>query len=237
MPGRAIANYVRGNLKHNRHAEVILRIGKRPALIRVRQKLHVDGDFQLEYINAIARSGKLPRQFRNLLRFHPGESQALLVSDAIAVADYLQEEGDVMGAALSSDTLYKGMFHDVDRYVVVGIIVDQHFDGICTSLDNARDRQLWLQRWESPPGCCVVARYFICEKQASPGGALFGCLQSILGIEQYRARVGSKDLRHQRLELHNFGHRDMSPGEGCQGLLERSALVYGQGRNDATLIG
>ncbi|SRR5258707_15126229 len=120
-------------------------VGKRPAVIRVLQKMQVYGNFQLEYINTIAWFGKLPCQSPDLLRFRLSESQALLVPDAITVADDLQEERDIIGVALRANTLYEGMFHVVDRQVIVGIIVDQHFDGIRSGFGKSGYRPFGIQ--------------------------------------------------------------------------------------------
>ena len=81
----------------------------------------------------------------DLFRFRLSESQALLISDAITVADYLQEERNIISVALRANTLYKGVFHGIDRLVIVGVVVEQHFDGIRSGLDNSGYGPFWIQ--------------------------------------------------------------------------------------------
>src|SRR6266700_2278056 len=145
-------------------------------MIRVLQKTHVNGNFQLKYINSIAWFGKLPCQSPDLLRFRLSESQALLIPDTITVADDLQEERNIIGVAFRANTLYEGMFHVVDRLLIVGIIVEQHLDSICSSFGQPGYRPCGQQFRLSPFGGCIVARHLICEEQTSALSAVCGCL-------------------------------------------------------------
>ena len=108
-------------------------------------KTHVNRNFQLKHINSITCSGELTCQFPDLFRFCLSESLALLISDTVTVADYLQEERNIIRVALRTNTLYKGVFHGIDRLVIVGIIVEQHFDCIRSGLANSGYRPFWVQ--------------------------------------------------------------------------------------------
>src|SRR6266700_1979093 len=145
LPGSSATEYSRKRNSRFRSniTEVLCgfftRVSKGSALIRFQclHKTHVNRNFQLEHINTITCSGKLSRQMPDLFSFCLSESKALLISDTIAVADYLQEERNIIRVALCANTLYKGVFHGIDRLVIVGIIVEQHFDRIGSALDNS----------------------------------------------------------------------------------------------------
>src|SRR5208282_3451801 len=197
--------------------------------------LHVDRDFHLHYVDAIAVFGELAHTFDDRLRFLLREVEALLVH-AFFVSNELQEERDVIGAAFVAQPLDPSVLLVVSFFWIKRRVVEQNLDAIRARLFQAAHRPMIQQVAQASGSGLVVAGLFIRQQQAGILRAPLRSRQSPLGIEQDGAGMGRQHLAHQYLE---FFHHFIGDGRALflgKRLLQRAALVHGSGGDYATFI-
>ena len=100
--------------------------------------LQVDGDFDLQHIDTVAVLGELSHGVGDDFGLQGGELGAF-VFQAFLVANQLEEERDVVGAALVADALGPGLLVVVDLGIVKGRVVEQDLDAIGAGFLEATD--------------------------------------------------------------------------------------------------
>ena len=146
-------------------------------------ELHVDGDFDFEDVDAVAGLGELLHGAGDDGGFLAGELDGLFVAAVLVVADELEEEGDVVGAALVADALDPGVLDVVDAGLVEGGVVEQDLDAVGAGFGEAANAPEVEQIGEAAMGGGVVAGLLVGEEEAF-AVAVLGGGQAILGIEQ-----------------------------------------------------
>ena len=198
-------------------------------------KLHIDRDLDFQHVHAISIVGELRHALGHDLRFLLGVFEALFV-DALLVSHQLEEERDIVSAALVADALYPGMLDVVDLVAIGGRVVKQDLEGVSAGLFQPLHRPV-IQQIGQPAGFgLVIAGLFIGEQQARVFAAGLGSRQAPLGIEQDGAGVLREHLADNDLEFLQLGIRNLRALFLGQSLLQRAALVHSSGGDDAALI-
>ncbi len=92
-------------------------------------ELHVDRDFDLHYVDAIAVFGELAHGLDDRLRLLLREIETFLVR-AFFVSDELQEERNIIGAALIAKSFDPGVLLVVNFFRIKRSVVEQNLDAI-----------------------------------------------------------------------------------------------------------
>ena len=165
--------------------------------LRAFDELHVHRHFDLEHVDAVAVFAELAHALGDDMRFLLGVVETLLVR-AFFVADELQEEGDVVGAALVADALDPGVLLVVDVLGIEGRVVEQNLDAVRAGFFQAARRPVVEQIAQAAGTGLVVSGLLIGEQQAGVLGAALGGGQSPLGIEQDGAGMRGENFGDQR---------------------------------------
>src|SRR2546427_33579 len=136
-------------------------------------ELHIDGHFDFHYINAVTVFGELPHALDDDLRLLFGKVEAFLIY-TFFIADELEEKGDVVGAALVTQTLNPGVLLVVDFLAVEWSVVEQDLDAISASFLQTADRPVVEQIRQASRTSLVIPGFLIGEQQASVLGAQIG---------------------------------------------------------------
>src|SRR6476620_4452483 len=135
----------------------------------------------------------------------------------MVVADELEEEGDVVGAALVTDALDEGVLAVIDIGLLHRSVVEKDLDAVGASFLEAADRPVVEQVGEAAGGGGVVAGLLIGEQKAL-AVAVLGGGKSKLRVEEEGGGVFGEHGGDEGLELFECGGRD---GGGAGFLGER----------------
>ena len=159
-------------------------------------ELHVDGHFDFQHVDAVAVFAEFAHALGDDVRFLLGVLEPFLVR-AFFVADELEEERDVVGAALVADALDPGVLLVVDVFRIIRRVVEQNLDAVRARFFQAPRRPVIEQIAQAPGSGLVVAGLFVSQQQAGVLGAPLRSRQSPLGIEQDGAGMWRQHLAHQ----------------------------------------
>src|SRR3984885_11966597 len=112
-------------------------------------KFHIHGNFDLQYVHAIAVFAEFPHALADNLRFLLGVLQTLFVSTFL-VSDKLQEVRDVIRPALVTNALNPGMFLVVYFLGIEGRVVEQNLDTVRSGLLQTPRRPVIKQVAQTP---------------------------------------------------------------------------------------
>jgi len=155
---------------------------------------------------------------------------------AFFVADELEKERNVVGAALVADALDPGMFDVVDALRIVRRVVEQDLDAVGSRFFQPADRPLVEQvRKTSRPGL-VVPRLLVRHQKPGVLRPALARGQAPFRIQQDRARVRREHLGHEGLELLDFTVSNFSAFFLRQRFLQRAPLIHRGSGNHPALI-
>ena len=121
----------------------IIGVGSLVLTVHSRDKTHCDRNLQLENINAITSLRKFLCDLFDLSWLDACKLEALLIWNAITIADNLEEEGDITCLALSAHSFRKGLLLVVHRLFIIRIVVHDDFDGVGSSFSNPSYGPSW----------------------------------------------------------------------------------------------
>src|ERR1700751_744632 len=143
-------------------------------------EFHLDGNFNLEHIDAVLLLAELGHGAGDDVGLGLGVGDGLLVAALVVIADELEEERDVVGAALVTDALDKGVLAIVDVGLLHRGVEEEDLDTVGAGFLEAADRPVVEQIGEAAGGGGVVAALLIGEQEAL-AVAMFGGGKSELG--------------------------------------------------------
>ncbi len=162
-------------------------------------ELHLDGDFDLEDVDVVARLAELGHGAGDDGGLLEGVGEGLLVAALGVVADELEEEGDVVGEALVADALDPGVLEVVDGGVLEGRVVEQDLDAVGAGFLEAADAPDVEEVGQAAGGVGVVAGLLVGEQEAL-AVAVLGGGEAVLGVEQDGGGVLGEDVGDEGLE-------------------------------------
>src|ERR1700759_3348121 len=199
-------------------------------------ELHLDRDFDLEYIDAVLLLAELGHGAGDDVGLGLGVGDGLFVAALVVIADELEEEGDVVGAALVTDALDEGVLAVVDLGLLHRRVIEEDLDTVGAGFLEPTDRPVVEQIGEAPGGGGVVAGLLIGEQEAL-AVAMFGGGKSELGIEEDGGGVLGEHRGDEGLELfERTGWNRGGAGFLRERLLEGAALIHGGGGDDAAVV-
>src|SRR5258708_10219278 len=198
---------------------------------------HIDGNLDLQHVDAILRFGEFLHILPDFLRFDAGERQAFLVSNRITVSKRLQEECNIIGAAFRSDTLNEGVFDGIDLLGIVRIVVHQDLYHVSTCIDQALHRPLRQQIGQTTLDRRIVAGFLVCQEQSRTFRAMFRRLQSVFRIQQNSACILCQYLRDLTFEFAQLCVCRVMALTFSNRFPQRAALVHRGCSNNSVLIG
>ena len=196
---------------------------------------HLDGDFDLEHVDAVASFAELGHGAGDDLGLLDGVGEGLLVTAVGVVADHLEEEGDVVIHALVAYALDPGMLEFVDLGLLERRVVEQDLDTVGPGFFQTAHAPDVEQVGETTGGSGVVAGLLVGEEQAG-AVAMPGGVEAELGVEQDGRGVAGENLGDEGLELAEVVGVDNTAALLGEGLLERPALIHGGGGDNAASV-
>ena len=175
---------------------------------RAGNKLHLHWHLNLQNVHVVLGLTELLHRPGDNLRLAFGVRQALLILPVNVVADELEEEGNVVGAALVADALDKGMFHIVDVAGLKWAVVEQDLDAVRTGFLQAANRPVVEQIGKSASFRRIVAGLFI-GKQKTFAVPLLCRGQAELRVQQDGGSVLRQHISDHGLEIFKHGVRDI----------------------------
>jgi hypothetical protein len=170
-----------------------------------------------------------------LVRLLLRELQALFVG-TFFVPDELEEERDVVGAALVADPLDPRVLDVVDVLGVFRRVIEQNLDAVSAGFLEPFHRPLVEQIRQPPRTGLVVAGLLVRHQQAGFARATLARRDAELGIQQNRARVAREYLGDEDLELFERPGVDVAAFFLGQRFLERTPLIHRRRCDDAPRI-
>ena len=204
--------------------------------LRALDVLHVDGNLDLEHVDAVAVLRELRHARGDDLRLLLRVLEALLV-DPFLVADEFEEERDVVGAALVADALHPCVLAIVDVVRIERRVVEKNLHRVGADLAQPPRRPEVEEIRQPARSGLVVAGLLVRHEQTGVAGAPLRRRHAPLRIEENRARVRGQDLGDEGLELlhHRVAHR--AALVLLERFLQRPALVHRRRGDDAAIVG
>src|SRR6185503_10373397 len=139
-------------------------------------KLHVDGNFDLQHVHSVAVLGELAHALGDDQGLFLCVFKALFVG-AILIANELEKERNIVSPALVADSLNPGMLLVVDLLGIKGSVVEQNLYAIGACFFNALRRPVAEEIGQATRAGLVVSGFLVGKQQAGVLGAALGCRQ------------------------------------------------------------
>src|SRR5437773_3620966 len=199
---------------------------------------HSYGHSHLQNIGSVLGFRELLHGIHQDIRLAARKFEASLIHARLVGNDF-KEKRDVAAGAFRADVFNPGTFTLPDFRSIGESIVQQDFDAMSASIDQAGHGPALQQAGKTAGNVGVVAAYFVSHQEAGGWSALTGCTQTVFRLKKHGAGVRRKrahDDGFEFFELFAWNGRfldfEFSREQGSQ----RVALVDGKSTNDSAGI-